>query len=110
MKQRVPKSNNMVIGGDQSDDTWRELDEQVNEYPGQRTFKAIGQGGQEFVDSMVGCVEKVVGPIHEECVSQRASAKGNYVSVTLSVWVENPDQVLSIYANMKEDSRLKFFF
>lgn len=29
VKQRVPKSNNMVIGGDQSDDTWRELDEQV---------------------------------------------------------------------------------
>ena len=41
----------------------------------------------------MACAEKVVGPLHEECVSQRASAKGNYTSVTLSVWVENPDQV-----------------
>lgn len=66
---------------------------QVNEYPGQRTFKAIGSGGQDFVDAMVACAEKVVGPLHEECVSQRPSTKGNYVSVTISVWVESPDQV-----------------
>lgn len=78
---------------------------QVNEYPGQRTFKAIGSGGAEFVAAMVKCAERVVGPLHEECVSTRASAKGNYTSVTLSVWVESPDQVLAIYSNMKEDSR-----
>jgi hypothetical protein len=42
---------------------------------------------------MRACAERVVGPLHEECVSTRASAKGNYLSVTLSVWVETPDQV-----------------
>lgn len=26
------------------------------------------------------------------------------------VWVENPDQVLQIYENMKADGRLRFFF
>ena len=42
---------------------------------------------------MRACAEKVVGPLHEECVSTRPSSKGNYLSVTLSFWVETPEQV-----------------
>ena len=55
---------------------------QVNEYPGQRTFKAIGTGDQAFVAAMTACVEEVVGKVHEECISSRLSTKGNYISVT----------------------------
>ena len=55
---------------------------QVNEYPGQRTFKAIGTGDQAFVVAMTACVEEVVGTVHEECISSRLSTKGNYISVT----------------------------
>lgn len=58
---------------------------------------------------MVACVEKVVGQVHEECVSSRLSGKGNYISVTFSVWIETPDQILSIYEEMKKDGRLKFY-
>ena len=69
---------------------------QVNTYPGQRTFKAIGMGGGAFVDSMLGAVERVIGsPIHEESVNSRPSAKGSYISVTIGpVTVQNRDQVL----------------
>ena len=84
--------------------------EQVNEYPGQRVFKAIGMGGDDFVVSMTSCVEDVVGNVHEECISTRLSAGGKYVSATIGpVWVENPDQVLEIYAKMKSDERLRYF-
>lgn len=55
---------------------------QVNEYPGQRTFKAIGTGDQDFVAAMTACVSSVVGTVHAECVQHRLSAKGNYISVT----------------------------
>jgi putative lipoic acid-binding regulatory protein len=83
---------------------------QVNEYPGQRTFKAIGAGGDDFVVSMTGCVEAVVGSVHVECVNTRLSAGGKYVSVTVGpVWVETPDQVLEIYNRMRADDRLKYF-
>ena len=47
----MPQRNNIIVGSDQTEEQWRELDGQVNEYPGQRTFKAIGSGGQEFVVS-----------------------------------------------------------
>ena len=49
---------------------------QVNEYPGQRTFKAIGTGNQDFVVAMTACVEQVVGKVHEECISQRLVSVG----------------------------------
>ncbi|PRW33933.1 hypothetical protein C2E21_7390 [Chlorella sorokiniana] len=108
---RTSSSNNVILDTTSDESKWRELDLQVNEYPGQRTFKAIGTGDQDFVAAMTECVESVVGTVHAECVQQRLSAKGNYISVTVGpVWVETPDQVLKIYENMKADGRLRFFF
>ncbi|PSC70289.1 alpha-acetolactate decarboxylase [Micractinium conductrix] len=80
---RVPQGNNVILDTTKDEDKWRELDLQVNEYPGQRTFKAIGTGDQDFVAAMTACVETVVGTVHAECVQQRLSAKGNYISVTV---------------------------
>ena len=68
---------------------------QVNQYPTERSFKAIGMGGQDFVDSMVGAVEAAVGSqVQRGRVQQRPSAKGKYVSVTIGpVLIETSDQV-----------------
>ena len=107
---RVPRGTNIVFGTEDSEEKWRELDEQVNQYPGQRTFKAIGVGGDSFVAAMTLCVSNVVGTVHAECVAFKLSSKGNYVSVTVGpVWVETPDQVLQIFEARKEDGRLKFY-
>ena len=69
---------------------------QVNTYPGYRSFKAIGVGGSEFVQAMKVAVESVLdAPIHEECVQERPSSKGSYISVTLGpVLLYNRDQVI----------------
>jgi putative lipoic acid-binding regulatory protein len=67
---------------------------QVNKYPCQRVFNAIGTGGDDFKAQMMQAVESVVGTIHVECVSERPSSGGKYVSVRIGpVWVENADQV-----------------
>lgn len=67
---------------------------QVNKYPGQRSFTAIGVGGDKFKLAMVQAVESVVGTVHTECVSDRSSARGRYISVTVGpVWVHNSEQV-----------------
>ncbi|KAL6768488.1 CGL144 [Auxenochlorella protothecoides x Auxenochlorella symbiontica] len=107
---RVAQTNNVVLGtGDESE--WRELDAQVNAYPADRTFKAIGSGGDDFVASMTSCVERVVGVrLPSSRVTHRLSAGGKYVSVTIGpVLVETPDQVLAIFNGMKADGRLKFY-
>lgn len=108
---RVPQRNNIVLGaGENSEEKWRELDEQVNEYPGQRVFKAIGTGGDDFVQKMTACVEEVVGTVHQECVNSRLSSNGNYISVTVGpVWVETPEQAVEIYEKMKADGRMRFY-
>ena len=67
---------------------------QVNIYPGQRTFTAVGSGGDSFTQSMVTAVSSVVGKVAQEQVTQRSSSKGNYVSITVGpVWVTTADEV-----------------
>lgn len=66
----------------------------MNKYPSQRVFTAIGTGGDDFKDNMLKAVEAVVGTVHVECVSERPSSGGKYVSVRIGpVWVEAADQV-----------------
>jgi len=106
---RIPGTTNLVFGGATSVSGWRELDKKVNSYPTQRSFTAIGSGGTEFANSIVSAVERHLGPVHIECISQRASSNGKYLSVTVGpVWVQSADQVVSVYANMKEDDRVKW--
>ena len=67
---------------------------QFNTYPDTRNFKAIGEGGDDFVQSMASAVEQVLGPVKRDCIRQRLSAKQKYVSVTIGpVRVEHSDQV-----------------
>lgn len=71
-----------------------QIDKKVNKYPGQRTFTAIGIGGGDFRATMLAAVEGVVGSVHVECVSERPSSGGKYLSVRIGpVWVHNADQV-----------------
>ncbi|EFJ46969.1 hypothetical protein VOLCADRAFT_105282 [Volvox carteri f. nagariensis] len=89
---RLSNSTNLLLCGE-SEETWRRLDSKVNKYPIQRSFTAIGTGGQDFRAAMVAAVESVVGSVHTECISERHSSGRNYISVTVGpVWVENGDQ------------------
>lgn len=49
---------------------------QFNSYPTERTFKAIGSGGEDFVSSMISVVESAVGTVKPGRVQQRPSSKG----------------------------------
>lgn len=105
---RVSNSTNLLLINDESEENWRLLDSKVNKYPGQRDFTAIGTGGDSFKSAMIEAVASVVGNVHCECVAEKA--RGRYISVTVGpVWVENADQVIQIYNNMKEDARLKWY-
>ena len=67
---------------------------QFNTYPDFRNFKAIGEGGDDFVQSMATAVEQVLGPVQQDCIRQRLSAQAKYVAVTIGpVRVEHSDQV-----------------
>lgn len=103
------KSVKTVFGSDQM--SWKEVDEAVNEYPGERTFTAIGEGTLAFQEAMVSCVERELNcKVHEEAILVRPSKGGKYVSVKIGpVVVTNPDQVVNIFGSMKQDPRLKWY-
>ena len=106
----------LVLGGNDSEEKWRELDEKFNEYPDLRTFKGIGEAGADpglFKRAVVAAVESVVGPVDEaKQVSVRDSSGGKYVSVTVGpVTVNSGDEVVKVYAAMRETAgkMLKFY-
>jgi len=103
------QGSRIVLASDGTEDGWRVLDKKVNKYPGMRQFTAIGTGGADFTAAMVSAVSSVVGSVHCECVAERHSSQGKYVSATVGpVWVMNSDQVVAIFAAMKQDERLKW--
>ncbi|GAX78253.1 hypothetical protein CEUSTIGMA_g5695.t1 [Chlamydomonas eustigma] len=108
LQGRGSNRTNLFLVND-SEESWRRLDKKVNKYPIQRSFTGIGPGDPEFRKSILQAVESVVGPVHVECMSQRASSKGAYLSVTVGpVWIESCDQVIQIYGNLKEVSGIKW--
>ncbi|MCO5564355.1 hypothetical protein L7F22_018015 [Adiantum nelumboides] len=87
------------------------LSRSVNSYPTTVNFTAIGSGGDDFVQAMVGAVESVLQcPIPEDEVKLSMSSKGKYVSVRIGpVAVDSSDQVQAVYRAMKRDNRMKYF-
>lgn len=106
---RVSNTTNVILGTDNTEDAWRQIDKKVNEYPCQRYFTAIGTGGVDFSQSMVKVVESVVGPVHVECITETPSSNGRYLSVKVGpVWVQSAEEVVAVYSAMREDDRLKW--
>ncbi|KAH7429165.1 hypothetical protein KP509_09G033500 [Ceratopteris richardii] len=111
---RVAQTTNIVLGGTvsgTSDEEWKILNEKVNSYPTTMNFTAIGSGGDDFVQAMVGAVESVLQyPIPEDEVRMSMSSKGKYVSVKIGpVAVDSSDQVQAVYRAMKRDERMKYY-
>lgn len=114
MEGRVAQTRNVVMGGTitgESEDEWKVLDQKVNSYPTVRGFTAIGTGGDDFVQAMVGAVESVLQiPIPEGSVTHKLSSRGKYVSVNIGpVTVVSSDQVQAVYNAMRRDVRMKYF-
>ena len=69
-------------------------------------FKGIGTTGDDasaFAAAIVDAVASVVGPVDAAAVQTRESSGGKYVSVSVGpVTVQNGDEVVAVYAAMKE--------
>lgn len=75
----------------------RELLEQMHQFPGKYTFKAIGTNEGDFVERVIAMVRQELGQDFDAPFDYRATPKGRHVSVTIEPWVESADQVLAIY-------------
>jgi putative lipoic acid-binding regulatory protein len=101
---------NLVLGADDSNESWRALDEKVNTYPFEREFKAIGTGGDDFVVSMMAAATSVTGEVlTRDKVVVRESRTAKYLAVNLYIRVHSGEQVVAIFQAMQADKRMRFF-
>jgi putative lipoic acid-binding regulatory protein len=97
-------------GGLGANMTWKELDERVNEYPSDRKFQAIGEGGDAFVAEIVRLVEGALGrPVDPARVTSRPSKKGKYVSANVTARLQNGDEVVAVYAALKACEKVVWY-
>ncbi len=77
--------------------------EQHHQFPGEYMFKAIGFGGEDFVERARLATESVLGPLKPgDRVSSRPSSGKRYTSVTLEVAVASAQQVLEVYTALRK--------
>ncbi|SDL50690.1 hypothetical protein SAMN05660860_00805 [Geoalkalibacter ferrihydriticus] len=81
--------------------------EDLLNFPCDHLFKAMGPNSVIFIEKVRRAVAETV-PIAEDAVKTRASTKGNYLSVTVRVHLENFDQLTRIYASLRKIDELKF--
>lgn len=95
---------------DTDEESWRVLDQKVNQYPCVREFKCIGSGGEDFVASMMAAAQGVTGlALCREEVVVRASKTGKYSAVNLYLEVGSGEEVMAIFSALQKDARLRFF-
>ncbi len=82
----------------------------VHDFPGPYLFKVIGPNASEFVASVVQSIVNVVGADVTPSVDTRESSAGNHLSVSVTIEVQNAEQVLDIYDILSSLEGAKFVF
>lgn len=78
--------------------------ERFHSFPGEYMFKVIGFGGAEFAAAVGAAAQSVLGPLGGpgRGLRSRPSSGGRYTAVTLEVEVSDAQQVLEVYAALKQ--------
>ena len=87
-----------------------ELLESTHAFPGVVPIKAIGTSDNDFVGRVVAAAAEELASQAEVDHQVRETPGGRHVSVTLHVSVQTPQQVLAIYARIREVEGLTLLF
>ncbi len=80
----------------------RELLDAVHQFPGQFVFKAVGRADGEFVDSVVAIVREVLEQDFDPPFETRGTPAGRHIAVTVVACVTSSEEVLLVYARIRE--------
>lgn len=80
----------------------RELLESIHDFPCEYRFKVIGKTDDHFVGRTLAAVCAVLEEGTEPSFSTRTTAGGRHMSVTVNQKMESADQVIEVYANLRE--------
>jgi uncharacterized protein len=86
----------------------RDLLDSTHTFPGPFVFKAVGFADENFVVTVVSVVRATLGHDFDPPFETRQTPTGRHVSVTITPWVESSDDVLRVYARIREIPDLVF--
>ena len=61
-------------------------------------------------DPAAGGVRAELGQTFDAPYLTRETASGRHVAVTIEPWIDSPEQVLAIYARLRQEAGLLFLF
>ncbi len=79
----------------------RELLNSTHHFPGTYTFKVIGWQRNDFVERVLDAAREVIGRALPLGVGTRGTSSGRHVAVTLEPFLDDSDQVLEIYEQLR---------
>ena len=80
--------------------------ESAIQFPCDFPIKVMGRTTDDFDTLVLSIVQRHVGNLSEESVTVRASAGGNYVSVTVTVISESQHQLDNLYRELSGHERV----
>ncbi len=80
--------------------------ESAIQFPCDFPIKVMGRTADDFDTLVLSIVQRHVGNLSEESVTIRASAGGNYVSVTVTVIAESQHQLDNLYRELSGHERV----
>ena len=81
-------------------------EESLLKFPCEFPIKVMGEASDHFDALVVEIVRRHCPDLGEGAVSTRASRKGNYVSVTVTIQAQSRTQLDSIYLDLTAEERV----
>lgn len=77
------------------------------EFPCEYPIKVMGRQSVDFRAVVVDVMQKHAGEISDHQVSERASGKGTFVSITVTIVATGKPQIDAIFADLKATGRVQ---
>ena len=85
--------------------------EKFHQFPCDYQFKVIGYADKRLLNDVKSAAENVLGPLDDDgAVSGKASSQGRYESITVEAMMQSAEQVLEVYAALRQVSGLVSIF
>ena len=82
------------------------MTETLLEFPCRFPIKVMGQDMSEFHPDVLAIITKHAGEISEDDVHTQPSSKGSFVSLTVTITVENRQQLDDIYSALQANEQV----
>jgi hypothetical protein len=82
--------------------------ETLMEFPCEVPIKVMGRNSDDFRGIMLAAVEAHLGPVSPDCVAERPSRAGHFISLTITIHVDTHDTLRRVYSALHATGRVLY--